>query len=129
MGRGAESLSVFVVQRHFRQVRRGYDPAEVDRHLDVISQWLSGSRVATGVREGEARLAQLEQEVAEAELRARQVVEGAEHEAQATLEGARLRAGADTVAGERARADAEATAARGREEAEALVAAPRRSAR
>ena len=30
---------MYVVQRHFRLVRRGYDPAEVDRHLQIVSDW------------------------------------------------------------------------------------------
>ena len=36
-----ETRSVYVVQRHFRLVRRGYDPAEVDRHLQVVSSMRS----------------------------------------------------------------------------------------
>src|SRR5947208_13580651 len=39
-GRG-ESLSMFVVQRTFTTVRRGYDPAEVDRHLELVSRWFT----------------------------------------------------------------------------------------
>src|SRR3954452_20410014 len=92
MSRRAESLSVFVVQRHFRQVRRGYDPAEVDRHLDVISQWLNGSHVAQAVREGEAALARLEREAEEAVGCARSIVDDAQRGADTTLKSAPLMA-------------------------------------
>src|SRR4051812_18983597 len=99
MGRSGESLSVFVVQRHFKRTRRGYDPDEVDRHLEVISQWLNGSRVSIALREGEEKLARLQREAEDAEERARSTVEGAEREAAATLEGAQLRAAAAPEAG------------------------------
>ena len=46
-----DSRSLFVVQRSFRRVRRGYDPEEVDRHLQLVSEWFSQGRggVLSGV--------------------------------------------------------------------------------
>ena len=59
-----DSRSVFVVQRTFGTVRRGYDPDEVDRHLELVSEWfnrgLAGEKRAEASRlEEEARGAQL----------------------------------------------------------------------
>jgi len=106
-----ESLSLFVVQRTFTRVRRGYDPDEVDRHLQLVSGWFSAGRMGQMARDAQ-RAAD------EAEERARRAVEGARIEADATLEGARKRADALL---EEARREAEAQrkriAAAAREEA------------
>ena len=51
MPAGGDSRSLFVVQRAFRRVRRGYDPEEVDRHLQLVSEWFAsgrGGRTALG---------------------------------------------------------------------------------
>src|SRR3954468_20094345 len=92
-----DSRSIYVVQRTFTRVRRGYDPDEVDRHLRLISEWFARSRVGEEARE-------LEQREAEAK--------GAQLEAEATLKGARLRAAAETAAAEAAFADARREAKR-----------------
>jgi hypothetical protein len=74
-----------------------YDPQEVDRHLQLVSEWFTRSRVGDQAREFEDR---------EAAARAAQL------EAEATLERARLRAAADTAAAEAALKDARAEAER-----------------
>ena len=101
MSASGQSRSVFVVQRAFGRVRRGYDPEEVDRHLQLVSEWFVGSRMGEVAREVEARLAGREQAVAEREERVRRLLEGASVETEATLEGARLKAAADLKAAER----------------------------
>ena len=90
-----ETRSAFVVQRAFRRVRKGYDPAEVDRHLQIVSDWFRASRTAAKAREVERELQDRERVVAEQEEQARQLLESSRLEAEATLEGARLRAEAD----------------------------------
>src|SRR6187431_2003731 len=98
MSPSGESLSLFVVQRTFTRVRRGYDPAEVDRHLQLVSSWFNEKRMGQIARDIVAR-------AAEAEERAQRALEGARLEADATLEGARRRANALIA---EARRDAEA---------------------
>ena len=71
-----ESRSVFVVQRSFRLVRRGYDPDEVDRHLQLVSEWFHRSRIGDAAREIEQRLEARERAVAAAEERARRELVG-----------------------------------------------------
>src|SRR3954470_646029 len=95
MPTGGDSRSLFVVQRAFRRVRRGYDPEEVDRHLQLVSEWFSQGRGGRTAREAEQELLARERAAAEAEARSRQEVEGERVEAHATLEGARLRAAGD----------------------------------
>ena len=97
-GRG-ETLSMFVVQRTFKTVRRGYDPEEVDRHLELVSRWFTSTDAGKAIAEERARLKEREAE-------AEHVVEGARIEAEATLEGARRRAEADTREAERRLAEA-----------------------
>jgi DivIVA domain-containing protein len=46
-----ETRAAYVIQRHFRRVRKGYDPAEVDRHLQLVSEWFRTSRAAEKTRE------------------------------------------------------------------------------
>src|SRR3954469_13180852 len=101
-----DSRSIYVVQRTFSRVRRGYDPAEVDRHLQLVSEWFARSRVGEQARESAQREA---------------AAQGALVEAEATLEGARRRAAAATAGAEQALEAA-------REEAEAIVAAAREQA-
>jgi DivIVA domain-containing protein len=130
MSSRGRSLSMFVVQRTFTLVRRGYDPAEVDRHLENVSRWFTSTEVGeTLARERAA----LEQREAEAE----RAVAGARLEAEATVEGARRRAQADAervlaAAREEAGREGEsivATArARAEEEARAYVERRRREA-
>jgi colicin import membrane protein len=127
-----ESLSMFVVQRSFRRVRRGYDPEEVDRHLELVRQWFLRARVGEEARELEARLRAREQAVARSEEEARRTLEGARLEAEATLEGGRVRALAETEAARRtlegARLEAEAMLEGGRVRALAEAQEARREA-
>src|SRR4051812_50125075 len=97
-GRG-ETLKMFVVQRTFRTVRRGYDPEEVDRHLELVSRWFVSTDAGKAIAEERGRLKEREAE-------AEHLVEGARIEADATLEGARRRAEADARDAERALAEA-----------------------
>src|SRR4051794_35047930 len=102
MARTGESHAVFVVQRSFRRVRRGYDPEEVERHLQLVSEWFTKTHAGEAAREYEhshrERL-----------------------EADATLEGARIKAEATTR-------EAEAALARAREETATQVARARAEA-
>jgi DivIVA domain-containing protein len=113
-----ETRSVYVVQRHFRLVRRGYDPAEVDRHLQVVSEWFRHSRAAEDVTEREKRLHAREDAITEREQHAQRLLERQRLEAQATLDGARLRADAELKAGEQAQNEAQALLAHARHDAE-----------
>src|SRR4029079_19316292 len=67
MARSADSLSVFVVQRSFRRVMRGYDPDEVEHHLERVSQWFSETGARAAVREAEAQLSERERALREAD--------------------------------------------------------------
>src|SRR3954462_2077307 len=95
MARPGESHAVFVVQRSFRRVRRGYDPDEVERHLQLVSEWFTKTHAGESLREYEHSQR-----------------EGLE--AEATLEGARIKAEATAR-------EAEAELAAAREEAAALA--------
>src|SRR3954463_3068413 len=95
MARTGESHAVFVVQRSFRRVRKGYDPEEVERHLQLVSEWFTKTHAGESAREWE----QSHRERLEAD---------------ATLEGARLKAEAMTR-------EAAAELARAREEAAVTV--------
>src|SRR5215210_7902732 len=86
MARPGESHAVFVVQRSFRRVRRGYDPDEVERHLQLVSEWFTKTHAGESAREYEH--SQRERLEAEATL------EGARIKAEATLAGAREEAAA-----------------------------------
>src|SRR3954452_22826538 len=102
MARTGESHAVFVVQRSFRRVRRGYDPDEVERHLQLVSEWFTKTHAGEAAREYEhSKRERLE--------------------ADATLEGARIKAEATTR-------EAEAPLARAREEAAAILEAARTEA-
>src|SRR2546423_3131739 len=108
MARSGESHAVFVVQRSFRRVRRGYDPEEVDRHLQRVSEWFTKTDAGERAREYESSLRERERAAQEGERR----LAGERLEAGATLEGARLKAPAagseaeQLVAAARAAADA-----------------------
>src|SRR4051812_20449307 len=71
MTHGGESRALYVVQRHFRRVRRGYAPGEVDRHLQLVSQWFAEHRVGELARELQARLQEREEAAVQAEQDAR----------------------------------------------------------
>src|SRR3954470_21753922 len=101
-----DSHSIFVVQRTFTQVRRGYDPYEVDRHLELVAEMFNRGRSGEQRREAERH-----------EAEARRGLDAPRLEAEATLEGARKRADAEI-----ARATATLEAARG-EAAQILVGA------
>jgi DivIVA domain-containing protein len=107
--RHGQSLALFVVQRTFPRVRRGYDPDEVDRHLELVSRWFASTPGGEAFAHERTRLAERSREV-ERELH------GAQVEAEAILEGARRRADADarSAAGllDQARAEAEAERSR-----------------
>ena len=106
-----ESLSLFVVQRTFSLVRRGYDPEEVDRHLELVSRWFVSTPPGEALSHERAALQERERVLARREADAARVLEGARVEAEATLEGARRRADADARAGAQALAAAQAQAA------------------
>jgi len=113
-----ETRSVYVVQRHFRLVRRGYDPAEVDRHLQVVSEWFRRGRAAEVVREREEQIHAREDAITERGQQAQRLLESQGLEARATLDGARLRADAELKAAEQAQNEAQALLAHARQDAE-----------
>jgi DivIVA domain-containing protein len=125
MTTGGDSRSLFVVQRAFRRVRRGYDPEEVDRHLQLVSEWFSHGRAGRTAREVEQELLVRERASTAAEEEARRHVEDGRVEARATIEGARLRAAADIEA---ARREGERIVAEAHAEAERIIAEARTAA-
>jgi len=74
MGGRGETLKMFVVQRTFRTVRRGYDPEEVDRHLELVSRWFTTTDAAKALREERARIEERERAAAERSAFAASVV-------------------------------------------------------
>ena len=118
MTAGGDSRSLFVVQRSFRRVRRGYDPEEVDRHLQLVSEWFSSGRGGRTAREAEQALKTREQTVTADLERERKQAEGERVEAEATLAGARLKAAGDLDA---ARREAERIVAEARAEADRVL--------
>lgn len=143
--RSTASLAVYVRQRSFKKVMRGYDPDEVDRHLETIAQMVSTGAVADLVREQEEQLAEREAAVEAAAAHAQELVEQAErelnaarleadatieganakargivHEAEQTLDQARIQAEATEVL-THAREAAKAEIVRARAEADALI--------
>ena len=139
--RGAESLAVYVRHRVFRKVMRGYDPSEVDAHLETIANMIMTGSFRELVRAEEERIAEREAAAAATEAHARKVLEEAEHELQAarmeadaTLEGAKARARADEEAGKqlleqsKLEADAHEIVQAAREEADRLIAQARSEA-
>ena len=78
MAPSGESHSIFVVQQTFRTVRRGYDPDEVDRHLELVAEMFRSSRdLQLRARAGAPRGARLRHELEAAKLEAEATVEGA----------------------------------------------------
>src|SRR3954467_14822300 len=118
MASRGESLSLFVIQRTFSLVRRGYDPEEVDRHLEQVSRWFVSTAPGEALSHERAALHERERELARREAEAARLLGGARLEAEATLEGARRRADADARAGAQALRDAEVQAAEMRARAE-----------
>jgi DivIVA domain-containing protein len=90
-GRG-ETMKMFVVQRTFRTVRKGYDPGEVDRHLELVSRWFTQTDAAKALREERERIEERERAAAEREASAERSLEGVRMEAEATIEAAHRRA-------------------------------------
>jgi DivIVA domain-containing protein len=122
MAAGGDSRSLFVVQRSFRRVRRGYDPEEVDRHLQLVSEWFSHGRAGRTARQLREELDTREREADAARREAEKVLEGARVEERATLEGARVRAAGEV---EKAAREAERILAEARERAAQELAAAR----
>ena len=120
-----ETRAAYVIQRHFRRVRKGYDPAEVDRHLQLVSEWFRTSRAAEKAREVREQSAARERAAADREVQAERFVESSRLEAEATLEGARLRAQADRDAAGRILREAEVALETGRREGEEILARAR----
>src|SRR5215212_5421034 len=106
-GRG-ETLKMFVVQRTFRTVRKGYDPDEVDRHLELVSRWFTETDAAKALREERMRMEDRERSATEREASAERSLEGVRMEAEATLEGAQKRAAAEEQGAKEDRAAATA---------------------
>ena len=119
MSARGQSLSMFVVQRSFSRVRRGYDPDEVDRHLELVSRWFTSTDAGQAFTHERTQLQGRERAVASMEADIARVIEGARLEADATLDGARRRADADKQAAERTLAEAHHDAAAIRSDAEA----------
>jgi len=109
---------MFVVQRSFRTVRRGYDRDEVDRHLELVTQWFTSTDVGRAFTHQRTELEERERALAAREAEQARLVEGAQLEADATLEGARRRADAAAKAAERTLADARSEAETIRADAE-----------
>ncbi|MFZ0042542.1 MAG: hypothetical protein WAK93_14615, partial [Solirubrobacteraceae bacterium] len=70
-------------------MRRGYDPQEVDRHLELVAEWFRSSGLGREATELRAELRERERAVGEREEQLRRAQESGQLEAQATLEGAR----------------------------------------
>jgi DivIVA domain-containing protein len=134
--RSDESLSVYVRQSAFRRVMRGYDPVEVDRHLETISQMIAQGAIGEMARGQEEKLAEREAALEAAEARTREDREEAERllrearvEADATVQGAGIKARALNAEAERTLAEARAEADRTLAEARAEAARLRDGAR
>jgi DivIVA domain-containing protein len=122
---------MFVVQRSFRRVRRGYDPDEVDRHLEVVSQWFTsidvgrafthqraeleerGRAVAGGQGPGSDASAEAETLLAEARAATGRELTAARQEREQRLAAARAEA-AQLIERSRAQADGARVTASGR---------------
>ena len=76
MSSRGQSLSVFVVQRTFSRVRRGYDPVEVDRHLELVSRWFTSTEVGQALSRERAELRELERGLGEREAELARALEG-----------------------------------------------------
>jgi DivIVA domain-containing protein len=107
MSSRGQSLSMFVVQRTFSRVRRGYDPDAVDRHLELVSQWFTSTDIGRTFTHERSRLQERERAVSTREAEQARGIEGARLEAEATLEGARRRADAEARTADRTLAAAQ----------------------
>src|SRR4051794_19480324 len=123
MSSRGQSLSMYVVQRSFGRARNGYDPNEVDRHLELVSRWFTSTDVGVTITREKALLQEREDALRAREAEVERALEGARVEAEATLEGARVLAAADRRAGEQALADARGQAAEILDQAKADAAA------
>src|SRR5919204_1392270 len=127
MSRRAELLSVFVVQRHFRQVRRGYDRDEVDQHLERVRTWFAETGMQQTAREIEGHFDERERVLqAVEEDGRRRLPEAREQAAHAQREAPPRRAATEQETAEllaAAQGDAAAVLGAARSEAEELRAA------
>jgi DivIVA domain-containing protein len=73
---------MFVIQRAFNRVRRGYDPEEVDRHLERVSRWFTSTDIGQALTHERTQLLLRERAVAEREAELARGVEGARLEAE-----------------------------------------------
>src|ERR1700750_1840354 len=83
MSSRGDSLSLFVVQRTFRLIRRGYDPEEVDRHLEQVSRWFVSTGPGEALSHERAALQDRERAVGRREADAAHIIEGARRAAAA----------------------------------------------
>ena len=97
----------------------GYDPDEVDRHLELVSRWFTETDAAKALREERMRIEERERAAAEREASAERSLEGVRMEAEATIEGAQRRAAAEERAAQEDRAAAAAELEAAREEGRA----------
>jgi hypothetical protein len=123
------------IQRGFPEVADGYDPEDVDRHLELVASWFAGEKLGDAVRQTEERAERI---LADARAEAATIVAAARRQAarelasgreQLTQELAALEAEVATQAKvrlEEADAELEAYEARRRREADRLVAEPRK---
>jgi DivIVA domain-containing protein len=86
----------FIEKRDFSQARRGYDPAEVDRHLRAIAEAVDQVRLSSTAHQvpsiAGTAAARVETIVAAAEASAREMQENAEAEAKTVRARAELKA-------------------------------------
>src|SRR3954447_25172065 len=126
MSMKGHSLSMFVVQRTFRHVRRGYDPVEVDRHLELVSRWFTSTDIGVALTHERTTLQRREAAVAQREADLDRSGRETKVEADATLEAARGRGAAGAARGDEllvdARGQAEQIAADAEREREKVLA-------
>jgi DivIVA domain-containing protein len=84
---------MFVVQRTFSRVRRGYDPDEVDRHLELVSQWFTSTDIGRTFTHERSRLQERERAVAAREAEQARGIDGFRSRTHESCSGER--AGAD----------------------------------
>ena len=83
MSSHGESLSLFVVQRTFTLVRRGYDPEEVDQHLQRVNRMFMSTEAGKAFSHERAALQERERELERLHGEAERALEGARLEAEA----------------------------------------------
>ncbi len=123
------------IQRGFPEVTGGYDPEEVDRHLELVAAWFAGERQGELVRRSEEEAAAV---LAAAREQAAGIVAAARREAARELASTRAQlteelSALEAEVAEQARirlaeadAELEAYEERRRREADRLVAEPRK---